>query len=368
MQLRIFAGPEMGRIFVLEAGKKMVLGRSLFASNQSADPKMSRVHCEVWLESDQVRVRDCGSRNGTLVNGHPVTKHALQPGDVIGFGGMAARLEETDPPPSSPERLSHIETLRRLLHQAHGSRLEVVPAAQERLLQRYGGAVHHYLHGALRDPALADDLFQEFALRFLRGDFRRANPQRGRFRDYLRTALIHLVHDQHRARQQQPQALPAGGAMLAAPPVDDAESVQMFLTSWRAELLERIWQALAQSNPAYYAVLRRRIQEPELESAQLAEKVGDPLGKAVTAAWVRKTLQRARDKFAALFLEEVAQSRPFFRKPCASVTAPVGEGEEDKIILHSNLRSLPCPSVIYLAVCGKDPSVASRAGVLPRPG
>ena len=206
------------------------------------------------------------------------------------------------------ERLSVISTRWTLLRQAHGSRLDAVPAAQERLLERYGGAVHHYLLGALHDPALADDLFQEFALRFLQGDFRRANPQRGRFRDYLRTALIHLVHDYHRARQQQPQSLPTGGDVLAAPPVDDAESVQLFLAGWRAELLERTWKALAQSNPAYYAVLRLRTQDPELESAQLAERVEAPLGKGVTAAWVRKTLQRARDKFAVLLLEEVAQS------------------------------------------------------------
>jgi RNA polymerase sigma-70 factor (ECF subfamily) len=308
MQLRILAGSERGRIFILEAGKKVILGRSLFESSQGADPKMSRVHCEVWLDRDRVRVRDCGSRNGTFVNGQAVSEQILQPGDVIGFGGMAARLEETDPPPSYQQRLSHIETLWTLLNQAHSSQLEAVPAAQERLLQRYGGAVHDYLLGALRDPTLADDLFQEFALRFLRGDFRRANPERGRFRDYLRTALIHLVHDHHRSRQQHPQALPAGGDVLAAPPVDDAESMRMFLAGWRAELLERAWQSLAQSNPAYYAVLRLRTQEPDLESAQLAEQVQAQLGKGVTAAWVRKTLQRARDKFAALLLDEVAQS------------------------------------------------------------
>jgi RNA polymerase sigma-70 factor (ECF subfamily) len=176
------------------------------------------------------------------------------------------------------------------------------------LLQRYGGAVHNYLLGALRDSTLTDDLFQEFTLRFLRGDFRRASPERGRFRDYLRTALIHLVHDQHRARQQQPQPLPAAGGEPAALPEDDADSVQRFLAGWRAELLERTWASLAESNMAYYAVLRLRTEDPDLDSPQLAERLAVPLGKAVTAAWVRKTLQRARDKFADLLLEEVAQS------------------------------------------------------------
>jgi DNA-directed RNA polymerase specialized sigma24 family protein len=47
----------------------------------------------------------------------------------------------------------------------------------------------------VRDPEVADDLAQEFALRFLRGDFQRADPERGRCRDYLKRALINLVHD-----------------------------------------------------------------------------------------------------------------------------------------------------------------------------
>lgn len=298
----------MGRILALEPGKKQVLGRSLFTPNQLADRSISRVHCEVWLEGDRVLVRDCGSRNGTLVNEQAVTEQTLQPGDVIRLGGMAVRLEEADLPPSSLGRLSRIETLWTLLHQAHGSQLDAVSAAQEHLLQRYGGAIHHYLLGALRDPTLADDLFQEFVLRFLRGDFRRANPERGRFRDYLRTALIHLVHDHQRARQQQPQPLPAAGAEPAAHSDEDADSEQMFLAGWRKELLERTWTALAESNRAYYAVLRQRVENPDLESPQLAERLAVPLGKAVTAAWVRKTLQRAREKFAELLLEEVAQS------------------------------------------------------------
>src|SRR3712207_7176976 len=52
-----------------------------------------------------------------------------------------------------------------------------------------------------RSEAAAEELLQEFAVRFLRGDFRRADPQRGRFRDYVKTALIHLVIDHQRAEQ-----------------------------------------------------------------------------------------------------------------------------------------------------------------------
>ena len=51
------------------------------------------------------------------------------------------------------------------------------------LLQRYSGAVYRYLLGAVRDEDVAQELTQELALRFLRGDFHRADPQRATLPD-----------------------------------------------------------------------------------------------------------------------------------------------------------------------------------------
>src|SRR5262245_47846291 len=78
--------------------------------------------------------------------------------------------------PSSQEHLSRISTLWGLIHQAHGSGVDAATAAQRQLMQRYCGAAYHYLLGAVRDEDVAMDLFQEFALRFVRGDFLRADP------------------------------------------------------------------------------------------------------------------------------------------------------------------------------------------------
>src|SRR5437879_1637637 len=101
--------------------------------------------------------------------------------------------------PANPDpRLSHISTLWTLVEQAHRGPADAIGPAQRLLLERYAAVVHRYLGGALRDADAADELFQEFCLRFLRGDFRRADPQRGRFRDFLRTALVNLVVDYHR--------------------------------------------------------------------------------------------------------------------------------------------------------------------------
>jgi RNA polymerase sigma-70 factor (ECF subfamily) len=208
------------------------------------------------------------------------------------------------------ERLSRISTLWSLLAQAHTGSTAEAGAACQALMQRYCGAVYRYLLAAVRDPEVADDLAQEFALRFLRGDFRRADPERGRFRDYLKTALINLVNDYHREGQKRPRALAAGAAEPAAPEVDRDDSEIRFLNSWREELLERTWEALARANPTSHAVLRLSIDNPEMSSKEMAVQLNAQLGKPTNSAWVRKTLQRAHDKFADLLLEEVARSLP----------------------------------------------------------
>src|SRR5215213_2101232 len=135
-------------------------------------------------------------------------------------------------PDEFDQRLSRITTLWTLHRRAHGADAEA--AARGELLHRYRAAVYRYLLAAVRDADAADDLAQEFALRFLRGDFRLADPGRGRFRDYLRTAVSRLAADHHRSAQKSPRPL---GDDPAAPAADDAA----FDAAWREELLERTW-------------------------------------------------------------------------------------------------------------------------------
>jgi RNA polymerase sigma-70 factor (ECF subfamily) len=206
------------------------------------------------------------------------------------------------------DRLSQISTLWTVLFQAHQATGDAAVTAKQALVQRYCSAVYRYLLGAVGTEEVAADLAQEFALRFLRGDFQRADPQRGRFRNYLKTALVHLVNDHYRAQQQQPRPFAPDGPEAAVSPQRDPDSDLDFLASWREELLERTWAALAQVNAPYHAVLLFRVSNPEMASSQMAEQLSAQLGKPVTAAWVRKTQQRAHDKYAELLIEEVAVS------------------------------------------------------------
>jgi RNA polymerase sigma factor (sigma-70 family) len=213
---------------------------------------------------------------------------------------------------SPSQHFSHISTLWTLVYQAHQGSPETVSAAQRRLLELYSGAIHRYLLAALRDPDAADDLFQEFALRFLRGDFKRADPQRGRFRSFMKTALFHLIVDhQRRRRERSPAPLPDDREpACTAPELDDSE--RRFVESWREELMDRSWQALAEverrTGQPHYMVLRFRSEQPLLSSAELAEQLGARLGREFTVHGVRQALHRARDKMADLLLHEVIQS------------------------------------------------------------
>ena len=49
-------------------------------------------------------------------------------------------------------------------------------AAQAEFLERYVGAIYRYSLRILEDPDLATEACQEFALRFVRGDFHRDEP------------------------------------------------------------------------------------------------------------------------------------------------------------------------------------------------
>ena len=133
-------------------------------------------------------------------------------------------------------RLSQIQTLWSTICRAKGEGpRDVVNAAQERLLDRYGKVVHRYLLGALRDSDAADELSQEFALRFLRGDLKGADQQRGRFRDFLKGVLFHLIADFHRRKKKDVRALPSDVPWLSLSAVSgdvdahDAASISVTL-------------------------------------------------------------------------------------------------------------------------------------------
>jgi Nif-specific regulatory protein len=89
-------------VFRLEAGRPLIIGRASSNEIPIADERSSRRHAEVYFESGW-KVRDLGSRNGTLVDGVRITEPtALFSGNVVTVAScrmtFTHSLEEVAPP------------------------------------------------------------------------------------------------------------------------------------------------------------------------------------------------------------------------------------------------------------------------------
>ncbi len=210
----------------------------------------------------------------------------------------------------TPSRLDHLSTSWDLLRQAHGSAADARQRAQEAILQRYTPAICRYLRGATCDSDVAADLFQEFALRFVRGDFRALTPERGRFRDYVGRVLQHLVTDHLRQRRllhlDENAPIPA--------PELSSSGEDAFLIHWRDQLINQAFEALhtheRETHQPLYTVLRLRADLPEASSARLAEILSERLARPISPEWVRNRLHFARQLFGDLLVAETARSLP----------------------------------------------------------
>jgi len=183
------------------------------------------------------------------------------------------------------------------VREAHGPGAE---RARGLLLCRYYGAARRYLVRVLHDPDAADELANEFAVRFLDGDFRRADPSKGSFRDYLRAALRNLARDYWKGK---------GRPVL---PALDGPDADPFPESWREELLHQTYRALLReqerSGTPYHTILSFKAANPKVHAREMAPLLGQQLGRPFTEEAVRKALQRARERFAELLLDEVGRA------------------------------------------------------------
>ena len=211
--------------------------------------------------------------------------------------------------------LGQISTIWTMVSRAHGGPWLAEAEAQKCFMERYYGAVYRYFLAALRNPDAAQELFQEFAERFLRGSFKKFDPTKGRFRDYLRMALRNMIRDHCKREMSRGHLHLDEIPEPAADTQNEPEALHdEFLSSWRAEILTRTWEALRNEKRRgglpFHVVLDRSMQNPAVTSEDLARELTAELkpSKPFSGSLLRKTLQLAREKFADLLVQEVAQS------------------------------------------------------------
>jgi RNA polymerase sigma-70 factor (ECF subfamily) len=211
-------------------------------------------------------------------------------------------------------KLNQISTLWTVVENAHQGSAIAQNAAQGELLDRYRVAAYRYLLRLVDgDADAADELFQEFAVRLVRGDFQNATPSRGRFRNLVRTVLINMARN-YRKQQTRDRRFGRDQPVAIQQVCAEHGPDQEFLTHWRTVLLDCVWEEIGRrqlrGGPPFYQVLRFNCDQPEVTAAEIAERLTTQLkpDRPFTEAGIRKILQRARALFAELLVEEVDRS------------------------------------------------------------
>jgi pSer/pThr/pTyr-binding forkhead associated (FHA) protein len=88
IKLRVRQGSNTGRELVIQ-GPHFIIGRGEGCHLKAKSDMISRRHCAILVGESQVAIRDLKSKNGTLVNGEPISgQRVLENGDVLQVGPL----------------------------------------------------------------------------------------------------------------------------------------------------------------------------------------------------------------------------------------------------------------------------------------
>lgn len=213
---------------------------------------------------------------------------------------------------SEDDRLSQIDTLWSMVYRAHAEDREDQAQAQHQLLARYGSAIQRYLRGAMRDTIAADDAYQEFAVKFLRGDFKTADEQKGRFRSFLKVILGRIVADHYRRMIRRPVSQLDSTVQVADDRDSTSDDERAFQSIWRDQMLTEAWNRLAAeeqtSGKPWMTLLRLRVENPDCRSQELASLLAEHAGEPFNVSRLRVLLHRSREKFANYLIDAIADT------------------------------------------------------------
>jgi pSer/pThr/pTyr-binding forkhead associated (FHA) protein len=85
-KLEVKDGPLAGTRVELGKLGSFTIGRRSASNLSIVEKAVSREHCRVDYDGDLYWLVDCGSHNGTFVNGRKITKCLLYDGDVVKVG------------------------------------------------------------------------------------------------------------------------------------------------------------------------------------------------------------------------------------------------------------------------------------------
>lgn len=92
-----------GRSFELKSERSTV-GRLEDNTFQIPAPSVSGHHCELIVSDDTLTIKDLDSTNGSYVNGEQISEATIKLGEIVRFGAIEARFEESKSAGSSGKK------------------------------------------------------------------------------------------------------------------------------------------------------------------------------------------------------------------------------------------------------------------------
>ncbi len=191
--------------------------------------------------------------------------------------------------------------------------------ALEKLCRLYWYPLYAYVRRRGHSAADAQDLTQEFFARLLeRRSLSAADPNRGRFRSFILTAMNHFLADEWKKgvakKRGGGQALisldmAAAEERFDLEPADDAAPDKLFERQWALTLLDEVLDRLEQEHQSagkdglFHALKQTLMGTRESQPyAELAPKLG------LTENNVRVAVHRLRKRYRELIRNEIAQT------------------------------------------------------------
>ena len=144
-------------------------------------------------------------------------------------------------------------------------------------LVRYAPAVRRYLEALLKNTQDAEDVAQSFFLRIVERGFGAADPERGRFRHYLKVAVRNAALTFLRSKKRQPRVCSCGVDALTFLR-EDSDGGQSGSASGNGVCSIALWEGLSlhqqlANGGLHHDVLRASVDHPDDDSATLAARV-----------------------------------------------------------------------------------------------
>ncbi|MEM6468728.1 MAG: sigma factor [Planctomycetota bacterium] len=189
----------------------------------------------------------------------------------------------------------------------------------------YQAPIRKFFACLCNDGNEADEQFQEFALKFLSGAFDKFNPDKGRFRDYLKASLRNQVRRRYQKQSAEPdvvseEILELAEDSRAIQPIDsamemfDAAEGEQIRQLVEAEMRDEESRGRNQFHSLLQFAIDFQVQQSEKSDQQGTRKVpvsavidfiSEKFGETVSRDAAKQRMSRAKADFASKMITEI---------------------------------------------------------------